>query len=126
MPTPAVPSPTVPFTEIIIRTGSPEAVQVSSQGKQRYFGCPPDCCCETCPPDCCCDLCSSWRDAITDEEVRKLLRKVQEATGESPEEIVHKMDLRLKARQISEEMKKYAEEVQELEEAEEADESEEQ
>ena len=133
MPTPAAPSPTAPFTEIIIRTGPPGAVQVSSQamqsssqGRPIYFGCPPDCCCcDTCPPDWCCCFGVSWRDAIADEEERKLLRKVQEATGESPEEIVRKMDHRLKSRQIAEEMKKYAEEIQESEEAKEAEESEE-
>jgi hypothetical protein len=86
-----VAAPSAPVTEILIRSGSSEAVRVLGEEVISY---------------CVSQLCLG--DIPFDDKISKLLRKIADKIGETPEEVIRKLDNEIKARQFAEDIEKYA------------------
>lgn len=102
MPTP---TPSPPVTEIVIRSGAPESVFARG-----YSSLANDCCCPCPPPPCCCASVNESA-ALLIPANKNLLQQIQNKTRETSEELLHKLELRVKSRQLTEEIEKYAKEV---------------
>lgn len=101
-----------PVTEINIRVSPSGAIETLGLGHVGYF-CPFSCgiCCPpTAPP--------FGAVTLTDEKSAKLLQHIKDATGESQEDVVRKLGIRITERQLAEEIEKYAEELQQADEGE--------
>ena len=88
-----VPAPPAPVTEIVIRCGSPEAVQVLGGGISLLSYC--------CPGP----------GLSLDEKSKERLQRIKDKTGEEPEDVISKLELQIRGRQLTEEIEKSAKEV---------------
>ncbi|MBI1925749.1 hypothetical protein HYR99_16045 [Candidatus Poribacteria bacterium] len=86
-----VPAPSYPVTEIIIRCGDPEGVKVLGVPSHDY----PVACCPASP-------------LPLDPKSQELLQKIKDKTGESPEELIRKLEEQLKAQQLASMIEQYA------------------
>lgn len=100
-----VPAPPAHVTEIVIRSGPPEAVQmaggnvVQMVGGGSFASCPPPC-----PPPCCSGM------NTLGERSRELLERIKDKTGMAPEDLIQQLELQIRGRLLDEEIERYAKE----------------
>jgi hypothetical protein len=99
-----------PVTEINIRVSPSGAIETLGLGHVGYFH--PFSCGICCPPT----APPFGAVTLTDEKSTQLLQHIKDSTGESQEDVVRKLGIRITERQLAEEIEKYAEELQQSDE----------
>ena len=109
-----MPVPSGSVTEINIRvmpSGAIETLGVGHAGYLYPFGCVP--LCVPAAPS------LHFGAAVpTDEKSAQLLQHIKDATGESQEDVISKMGIRIMEKQLAEEIEKYSEDLQQADEGE--------
>ena len=93
-----------PVTEIVIRSGTPETV-FGRSGSSPGGSIVPYCACQ-------CPYSISSEAASLDDKSKKLLQRIKDKTGEDPEKLAHKLELRVRTQQLAEDIEKCAKELE--------------